>query len=363
MFNAIEHFFEDIKAPITSSSLKKSFLCHPDYTSLVALSDVCEEYKIEHLAIDASIEILQENGFPVLTHIIENNIGLFVVVKNIDAEIVTYYHPQRKKVDETLAEFQKKWSQIAFYAFPDRFSGEENYKRKHIEEIILNFRFPVFMLSFVVLIGYSLYILQPIVDNLFIYLLVIKLIGLFFCVNLVLHSLGQSTNLTNIVCEMGKHASCDVVLNSPAAKLFGFLSMSDIGLVYFVGSILAMFISLYSKTIQPTAGCLLFIAICTVPYILFSLIYQVFVIGKWCPLCISVMTTLLMEGLLFLTYNGLLSYSIFHISTISFILFSFVIVFCMWSYLKSIIINLEKGIRYEYAYSRLKKIYQYLLLI
>ena len=355
LFRVVEQFFKEIEAPITSASLKNSLLSHPDYTSLAALSDICEEYQIEHLAIDISFEKLQENGFPVLTHIVEDRRGLFAIVENIDTEMITYYHPQRKKVKETLDKFQEKWSKVAFYALPDNSSGEENYKRKHIIEVLLKFRLPVFILYLIVLIGYSLYTLQPIVNVAFTYLLFVKFVGLFFCVNLVLHSLGASTNLSDQVCKMGKHTSCEDVLNSPAAKLFNFLSMSDIGLVYFTGGLLAMFISLYTKTTQAVTICLLIIATCTVPYIIFSISYQAFKIKKWCPLCLSVMSILAVECLLLFIFNGMLNHYIPPVSIICYIFFSFVFVTCLWSYLKPIIINLKEGTQYKYAYYRLKK--------
>lgn len=355
LFRVVERFFKEIEVPITSASLKNSLLSHPDYTSLAALSDICEEYQIEHLAIDVSIEMLQENGFPVLTHIIEDGRGLFTIVEKIDNEMITYYHPKQKKVKETLDKFQEKWSKIAFYALPDNFSGEDNYKRKHIIEVLLKFRLPVFILSLIVLIGYSLYTLQSTVSNFFACLLCVKLIGLFFCVNLVLHSLGQSTNLSDQVCKMGKHTSCEDVLNSPAAKFFGFLSMSDIGLVYFTGGVLAMFISLYTKTTDVVTTSLLIISICTLPYILFSISYQAFKIQKWCPLCLSVMSILTVECLLLFIFRGVLNYSMPHVSIISSIFFSFVFVTCLWSYLKPIIIRVKEGTQYEYAYYRLKK--------
>jgi hypothetical protein len=83
------------------------------------------------------------------------------------------------------------------------------------------------------------------------------------------------------------------VLNSRAAKL-GPLSMSDLGLGYFGGTLLVL-AALGSQTPEAgeaTIAGLRILSILTLPYTLFSLGYQSFVLRFWCPLCVLVQLAL-----------------------------------------------------------------------
>lgn len=98
---------------------------------------------------------------------------------------------------------------------------------------------------------------------------------------------------------MTKAFSCDAVLNSKASKLFGIIKMSDIGIVYFMGGLVLLLFSFYGMTeVQKTLDMTSFLSVCSFPYIIFSLSYQRLKVKKWCPLCLGVLTVLLLENIL-----------------------------------------------------------------
>ena len=86
--------------------------------------------------------------------------------------------------------------------------------------------------------------------------------------------------------------------------------MSDIGIVYFSGGLCLLIGSVLwgnCDIVLSMLGCL---SLCSLPYILFSIGYQKWVIKKWCMLCIGIMCTLLAEIGWFIGYG-------FHIPSFS----------------------------------------------
>lgn len=349
------HFFKLLNIPITSNTLTEQLLSHPDYPSLASLSDVCKYYNIDHVALEnQSLEQLEDNGFPAIV-LIQDPKQTLVVVEDIHNDKIKYYHPVKNKIYEPLNEFRERWSGIVFYALPEDESGEENFKLKKAEESLLKLRSSFLLITCILLIGYTIFLQKPLFNLQFVSLLLVKIVGLFFSIQLVIHSFGLSTSITDKVCQAGKQVSCEDVLESPASKLLGLFSMSDIGFVYFSTGILLMIFSIYLKTILPTTTFLLLITLCAIPYVLFSIYYQAFKVKKWCPLCLSVMGVLIAESILFVLNQSYLDFHIFRFDIIGIVVLCFIITACSWSYIKQLIISAERGKEYEYKYFRLKK--------
>ena len=93
------------------------------------------------------------------------------------------------------------------------------------------------------------------------------------------HEFVGESRISQAVCQKGKYTGCDDVLQSPASQIGG-IPMSDIGLVYFLGSILALLLSVFVPLQPVTLSLLWIMAVCSIPYGLFSVCYQ-----NSCQLC------------------------------------------------------------------------------
>lgn len=354
LFKIAYRFFRELQIPITTNSLKELLYTHPDYPSLAALSDVCKQVNIDHAAVETSVDKLIENGFPAIVHLYEKG-GTFVILIDILHDKIKYFHPEKGVIWENRQNFLQKWSRIAFYAIKDNVSGESDFKLKYAQEILSKFSLPFFLLTFVMIIGYGIQLASPAATTPFLLLLIVKVIGWFICLQLVLHSFGESTSFINKVCHAGKHSNCDDVLNSRASMLFGLINMSDIGFVYFTGGIISMLSSIYTKNTQSVTTFLLLIALCCIPYIMFSIYYQAIKAKKWCPLCLSVLLVLLIENSLFVFFSSTLNFNIFNFATIGVTSLLFINTASIWTYLKPLLIAVKKEKEHEYKYLRMKR--------
>lgn len=113
-----------------------------------------------------------------------------------------------------------------------------------------------------------------------------KIAGLAACAVLVTKSVGGSKLLQRL-CPEEENSGCGRVMDSPAGKIFG-IPMADLGLLYFAGGFLALFLSFFTGQLLRTLFMLGLLNLFTLPYTFFSVVYQAFVVRSWCRLCLRV---------------------------------------------------------------------------
>lgn len=157
---------------------------------------------------------------------------------------------------------------------------------------------------------------------------IFSIIGLFISGLIVNHQLGYSNGITSKFCTFGKNTDCNSVLNSKAAKLTEKIGLSDIGIVYFASQILiSLLLNNYSQGIKIVLFSLNTLAI---PFIIYSIYLQKFVIKKWCTLCLGVITILFFQAIVSIT--ALLKLNSFDVSinTGGAIISIFLLVLLIW---------------------------------
>ena len=285
----------------TEEYLSEQLQTHPFYPSLAAISDVFATYHIESDAYKISFSDLTDVKTPFIAHLNIDN-GIFIVIEKVtDSGVFFHYQDSRlKKIQKE--DFLNVWDNIIFQIKTSSISEEPGYIKHNRERQIEKFKIPAlvsvvsFLFLFFVLTKPSLVFLIP--------LFLVKISGLLIAILLIKEEMGYQSKIADKLCTMSKSAGCNEVLNSKAAKLLANVSLADVGLVWFITSLLYLcFISFISIN-APTLNLLGWLAVCAIPMILFSISYQIFVVKKYCPLCLGVMLMLAVEAVLFFTvYN------------------------------------------------------------
>lgn len=112
--------------------------------------------------------------------------------------------------------------------------------------------------------------------------LFINLVGIYTGYLLVQKQMQIHSRYADKICSLFKQSDCNDVLESKAAKLFGLIGWSEIGLGYFVANTLILLF--FPQFISYLA----FINIWALPYSLWSVWYQKIKVKQWCPLCLIV---------------------------------------------------------------------------
>lgn len=107
-------------------------------------------------------------------------------------------------------------------------------------------------------------------------------IGTLTCLMLLQKQIYAHGQYADKICSLFKQKDCNDVLESDAAKLFGWISWSEIGLGYFLSNLLLM---AACPTLMPY---LIIVNILTLPYTIWSIWYQYKVVKQWCMLCMVV---------------------------------------------------------------------------
>lgn len=122
-------------------------------------------------------------------------------------------------------------------------------------------------------------------QELFLYLL--SILGLYTSVE-VIKTKFDPLHLNSKFCNLSKESNCSNVLSSSSAKLFNYIDLSDVSIVYF-SIVTFSFLFNQSSTLFLILSSISLLAI---PYSLYS---QFVKIKKWCPLCLIICLVLLLQ--------------------------------------------------------------------
>jgi hypothetical protein len=283
---------------ITFRSLYESLKTHPKYPTLKSVCDFLDDINIVNypLRIEES-ELFSVNGY-FIAHTKESG-GKIMMVHSVDKEKIVYSDSLVGKKSLPIAEFFEKWDGVIIIVEPSGTSGEENYTEKRRIEIINDSLLPfaIFVMCFTIIIGAiknEWLFTAP--NPLLIVLFITHSVGLVFSILLFRHELEIKTKFTEKLCHIASNADCEAVTKSKASKAYGNISWADIGVTYFTGGLIASFIVNDISVLN----CLSLFSIASLPYPVFSILYQWIKIKKWCPLCLSVQFVLIVESIFFI---------------------------------------------------------------
>lgn len=149
-------------------------------------------------------------------------------------------------------------------------------------------------LKWIVIAGFSVLLLATFVlawdiggsQRLAILIVILKLVGFGASFLLILGALGHP--LFDRICPKWEKIDCHAVMRSPASKLFGLIPMADLGAIYFSGGIILICISVINPQFFNLVYVLAVLNLLTLPYTIFSVLYQAFAVKYFCFLCLIV---------------------------------------------------------------------------
>ncbi|MDO3627472.1 vitamin K epoxide reductase family protein [Mucilaginibacter sp. BT774] len=322
MFNLIERLFypksngpetvklltDILQVKITQTTLTNELETHPDYPSLLSISDVLNNYGIENVAIQLDPSRLAEAPTPFITTIKNENDSaeLCTVVKEIAKNTVLFFDPVKHLWTTVSREaFLSMLSGPILLVEADEGAGEKDYHENATQERKrrITLQLSLFFLPGVALGSGVLALMQNGVTSFLPFLfLMLTIVGVLLGVVLIWHEVDQHNPVLSQICKAGKKINCNAILHSKAAKIAG-ISWSAIGLSYFIGQLLLLMFT--GITNANTLFALSWISVIALPYIFYSLYYQYSIAKQWCVLCLCVQGVLLLQFLTVLAAGGL----------------------------------------------------------
>ena len=352
LYSLLCYFLGELEIQFNKAHLKQKLASHPDNNSLYVMVDTLEEMHIENITLRLNIDNLQANGFPAIVYTEEDG-GTTIIIENIIDNQIYYYNVKTGKGVKSLEEFEAVWSGIALYAAQDEIRAELDKNKSTVNNHIINWRTPLSILAGLICFASWCFSVEWSFN--LVCLLILCILGLIISILLTMHDFGEKNLLIHKVCHLNRLTNCNMVLSSSAAKLFGWLSMSDIGLCYFTGTAFSLLFAGTTPHIDATISLLMVIALCSFPYTVFSLSYQFLKLKKVCPMCLGVVGVLWAE--IALAILNLFDLQLFPVSSVAvFSLFTgFTIPVIAWAYVKPLWKEYNRVQSYEYHYLRLKR--------
>lgn len=208
---------------------------HPDFPSYEALQYVSHKNGLKCIAINTHFEQLtNETPKPLIVRL-HAPLHKFTVIDRIDEEFVYILNGSKNPARIKNQEFIDGWDQTAMIF------DWQNFKPKRISTIEMvsllwqKYKPVVFGIILFFSLLFQYFLLQTNRDFTNQFFLVSAIVGFVITLLLQLVDLGYHNPISKQVCSLWSHTgnNCNDITKSPAAKLFGMLSWSDIGFLYF----------------------------------------------------------------------------------------------------------------------------------
>lgn len=316
--NIFCHLLNKLGVKYTESFCKSFYEGHPHKNNLYGLSRMLSTYKIDNIGVQLEDKSQINNIECPFIAYKDND---FVIVETANSKVSYWW--RGKLISLTLKEFIDSWSGIALIPEITNESAEPDYSKNRIKKIVesvCNFLF--FALLFV--FGLYAFIISEAWNDLYrIALVPLILCGLAVSYFLVQKHFHSKSQLGDKICSLFSKADCNNLLDSEASTLFGIFSWSEIGFSYFASSLI---IVIFYPELFPY---LFLINICTTPYTLWSIWYQVRA-KQWCQLCLianGILVFITSIMLFFIIETGFPSLQLSHLVSLGFIyLFPFIFI-------------------------------------
>ena len=269
MQNVIKKFLQLNKYYSHQKDFEDYFLSHPNYPSLYAVTDTFTLIGIDNVAAKVSKEQFFELPKSFLTLVYDE---LVLVEKKQDYVVVNYDKFKAKRIITN--DFLASWDGIVVAI--DTNEKKQLYKKKNPIKVLV---FSVLIVFFIINSYFN--------ETLNFYTLsgfVLMCIGLFVSI-LIIEANFQSydqNSFSSKICSFNDYLSCDNMIQSNQAIIFKGLNFSDLPIIFFGTSILALLLNTNSIFLIG------FFSLFALPVVIYSIWVQQRELKRWCFLCLTI---------------------------------------------------------------------------
>lgn len=251
---------------VSNVDLRLQLQSHPDFPNVKAITDTLDYFGIENLAATVPKEYFDKlpNFFlALLTK--EHDVGYALVTKREKKLILDFENNRREIMSREL--FDAKWSGTIIAVEKIRASRNQIKVEQFSLPIIL-----ALLLASLIYTGFDLLTFS---------LTLLSCAGLFVSYLIIKEELGLHSQTVASVCNAFRATTCLAAIKSDSSKLSNYFSLADASLIFFMAlSILNIIIKLDHTTY-------LILLFASLPFLLYTLYLQGFVLKQWCVLCLA----------------------------------------------------------------------------
>lgn len=298
---------------------------HPDYPNLVSLTDTLSFFNIDNGVIhveSSDIELLPNRFVTLLKGQHNNQPQLYFIEKKED---LYFYSKDERTISIPKEELESRWNNIVLLVEP---SAGENIAATKVN---------IWYWTLYVLCGVAFFATLLLLEENWqvkIFFL-FPILGILFSIVALKNLFNIKSEFLNNFCDFSEATNCETVVDSNKWKLLEFVNFSDLSIIFFSSQFLGLFI--FANDYDDFFSIQNVLLLTAIPILFISVYYQKYVEKKWCPICLIIIATILIE----ISILSLLRTFAFIISLQSLIRFGFVflLVTTTWFFLKNILIK------------------------
>lgn len=283
MEGAASEFLHHLRIPVSKRYFRQLVQAHPEYPSLLSVSDTFYRLGLEHTVHRVDESALIDLPYPYLLPLDKGREHLLCIKSERDLERV-------KK------ELREHWNGVVLQA--DAFNKAKSKTNSFIYS--LEREMVICLMGVFILLFSLLFLTQTQAEAYWLAsgLLFSTLSGVCLSYFLMNKALGGTSTTIDSFCNAGKNNSCDRILTS-GVRFLG-IEFSDLVTCYFVSQFVVLMLALLSiELYKPFIVGLSMMSTVSMPFVLFSWYYQKYIAKTWCRLCLIVSGILLVQWLMF----------------------------------------------------------------
>lgn len=341
-----------LSKPVLFNTIQDELNTHPDYDTLLAVTDVLAHFGISSQAYRITNNDLQQVPLPFIANTQKKG-SEFLLITQVSTDYLTINNGNGPSYKISRQKFSEIFSGVVLAIDQENTVVEAGSTLKqNVGTAFEVLRYPVafLFLSIILLVSGATHL--PYLSNLtwpLALTVLFKTAGLPTTILLLVQSINSNNPLIQKLCG-GKNTDCNAILSSDAAKVFEGLTWSEVGFFYFAGTWLVL---LFGNNAVAELQVLAWLNIISLPYTIYSIYYQARVAKQWCVLCCTVQALLWLEFVPLLTYlQQPLSWP--NVTQAGNLLIALLLTVALWLLLKPMLLQLQKVKPTQYQLRRLK---------
>ena len=293
-FQTSKKILELLEVRFTGNYLKEEIISHPQFPSLLTLSDVLEKYHISTLPLKIGMEKLDQIPTPCIVQVRVEGKEFFQTLSHIAEDRLAGHDEMGKTFNVSREDFLNTWTGVVLAVEKNDNSAEPGIEESIRKEEIQTFLIAGMVLFALIAVGFGWNDLMGTGYGFATAgFLLLKLSGLGISGLILWREIDKDNPLVQKLCSGGGKADCNTVLDSKAFKFAdGAISPGSLAFAYFFAGSLMLLTQLSSQSLLST---LAWLSLATLPVVVTSFYYQAFKIKKWCRLCLILLGVLLLE--------------------------------------------------------------------
>jgi uncharacterized membrane protein len=318
MLKLVQKFLQINRYSEIKNEFKDLFLSHPNYPSLFAITDSLDLLSVENAAVRVSKEQIVDLPSNFLAYFKEELI-LVEKAKNF----VRINTIKKGSLKLSYEKFLLDWNGVIVAIEPNNVIARENLK---VEYSWLKYTLPLLLVT-----GLSFFYNNYTVFSAV--FLLTSILGFIVSVFIVQEKLGFKNSVISRFCNLSSNSSCSSVMNSKEGNGNKWFSFSDLPLIFFGSSLIAILV-------QPVQSAIFvgFLSLLAIPVIVSSIWIQKFEIQKWCVMCLVVSGLIFVQSVIWFA-SDLFTLSFGFQEVFPFLL-ALILLIPIWSALRTTIKNI-----------------------